>query len=111
MTKRLLLCIVCLFLTACPIDNIARAVKDAADAIDRNSQQWQIEIQKLESKLEAAGESALRVEVQSLAGRTIATGGNELRCNVDFVAHRVSRGLRRILARITRKPVPPIIPG
>src|SRR5262245_39189752 len=111
MTKRLLLCVVCLILTGCPLDDIARAVKHAADAIDRNSQQWQIEIDKLERKLEAAGQSTLSFEVQSLANRTVATGGNELRCDVDFVAHRVSRGLRRILARITGKPVPPLIPG
>lgn len=92
-------------------DKAISTLQNAISALERQSGAWQGTLTNLEKDLVAQGQSTLAHEVQDLAARGIATGGVELRCNADFVGTRMRQGLQRLLAKLQRKPPPPLVPA
>lgn len=86
-------------------------LRDALDALDRNSAAWQQVLRDAQEKLTDDAQSTIRNELNDILQRGIAAAGGEFRCNTDFVADRVRAAVQRLLARVTGKPVPPLEPG
>ncbi len=86
-------------------------LRDALDALDRNSSNWQQVIRDAQSKLTEDAQSTIRNELNDILQRGIAAVGGEFRCNTDFVANRVRGAVQRLLAKITAQPIPPLEPG
>jgi hypothetical protein len=93
------------------INPAASQIENAITKLSEQSADWQGTLRELEDKLKRDGESAIANEVTQLAQKGIATGGTELRCNTDFIRMRMSQDLQRIVARLTGKPIPPLIPA
>jgi hypothetical protein len=92
-------------------DKAIGAIEVAINKLENQSTNWQATLTQLEKDLVDQAQSTLAHEVQDLMTRGIATGGTELRCNMDFIGHRMRQGLERMLAKLQKKPVPPLIPA
>jgi hypothetical protein len=89
---------------------VERTLQNGIDAIDRNSEQWQIEVKRLEDNLVLEGQSTLKNEVQSVVERSFANGVYNLKCNEDHIGHGIANDLRRNLAKLRQLPIPPLKP-
>jgi len=90
------------------IDEAAARIQQSIDDLVRQSSEWQVTLQKLETDLIKGGQSLIANEVTQLAQRGIGTAGTELRCDADFVGHRMLEGLQRIKSALLRQTPQPL---
>lgn len=79
------------------IDGAVGAIEGAIAMIDKQSGDWQKTLLDLEKNLASDGEKLLAHQVNDLVTRGIGAAGAEVKCTTDFIARRMTDGLRRIL--------------
>lgn len=89
---------------------VERQLEDLARDINANSAQWQDLVEDAIEDLPEEVQSTIRVELQNLLSRGIAEAEVSFQCGVDFLASRMSEGVRSILARFKGETPPPRIP-
>lgn len=89
---------------------VERQLEDLSRDINQNSAQWQELVRDAMEELPAEVQSTIRVELQNLLSRGIAEAEVSFQCGVDFLASRMSEGVRAILAKFKGQAPPPKIP-
>lgn len=89
---------------------VERQLEDLARDINANSAQWQDLVRDTIDELPDEVQSTIRVELQNLLSRGISEAEVSFQCGVDFLASRISEGVRGILAKFKGQAPPPKVP-